>query len=125
LELRSLLPYPNSYLGASPHQQEILSFGGIYVSKDRLYLGRPHADLSAHDQRQSLSRRMVLKLMVGDVSRRSTGGVSSMLKMPTRARGQIAVSTRARCLGGVHGAAFVRPMFLAEYSTVIECFSPE
>src|SRR5712691_1266072 len=42
LELQSLLPYPNSCLGASPHQQgrdtkmEMLSFGGIDVSKDRL-----------------------------------------------------------------------------------------
>ena len=41
------------------------------------------------------------------------------------ARRQIAVSSRARCLGGVHGAAFVHTMFLAECSTVIECFSPE
>ena len=41
------------------------------------------------------------------------------------ARGQIAVSSRARCLGGVHGAAFVHAVFLAECSTVIECFSPE
>jgi capsular polysaccharide biosynthesis protein len=41
------------------------------------------------------------------------------------AREQIAVSNRARCLGGVHGAAFAHTMFLAEYSTVIECFSPE
>ena len=42
LELRSLLPYPNSCLGASPHQQTwgtkmaVLSFCGIDVSKDRL-----------------------------------------------------------------------------------------
>src|SRR5262245_39725893 len=42
LELRSLLPYPNSCLGTSPHQQgrdtkmAMLSFGGIDVSKDRL-----------------------------------------------------------------------------------------
>ena len=42
LELQSLLPYPNSCLGTSPHQQErdtkmaMLSFGGIDVSKDRL-----------------------------------------------------------------------------------------
>src|SRR5260221_674012 len=42
LELQSLLPYPNSCLGASPHQQgrdtkmEMLSFGGIDFSKDRL-----------------------------------------------------------------------------------------
>src|SRR6266498_2549814 len=40
LELRSLLPYPNSCRGTSPHQQErdtkmaMLSFGGIDVSKD-------------------------------------------------------------------------------------------
>ena len=37
LELRSLLPYPNSCLGASPHQQgrdtKMLSFCGIDVSK--------------------------------------------------------------------------------------------
>src|SRR5258708_2841140 len=42
LELRSLLPYPNSCRGTNPHQQErdtkmaMLSFGGIDVSKDRL-----------------------------------------------------------------------------------------
>ena len=42
LELRSLLPYPNSCPGTSPHQQErdtkmaMLSFAGIDVSKDRL-----------------------------------------------------------------------------------------
>src|SRR4029077_17895215 len=42
LELRSLLPYPNSCLGTSPHQQEggtkmaMLSYCGIDVSKDRL-----------------------------------------------------------------------------------------
>src|SRR5262245_63021983 len=42
LALQSLLPYPNSCLGASPHQQgrdtkmAMLSFGGIDVSKDRL-----------------------------------------------------------------------------------------
>src|SRR5499425_3091564 len=42
LELRSLLPYPNSCLGTSPHQQErdtkmaTLSFCGVDVSKDRL-----------------------------------------------------------------------------------------
>src|SRR5205809_4915855 len=42
LELQSLLPYPDSCLGTSPHQQErdtkmaMLSFGGIDVSKDRL-----------------------------------------------------------------------------------------
>ena len=42
LELQSLLPYPNSCLGTSPHQQgrdtkmAMLSFGGIDVSKDRL-----------------------------------------------------------------------------------------
>src|SRR5256712_2987249 len=42
LELQSLLPHPNSCLGASPHQQErdtkmaMLSFGGIDVAKDRL-----------------------------------------------------------------------------------------
>src|SRR5260221_12313404 len=40
LELRSLLPYPNSCLGTSPHQQgrdtKMLSFCGIDVSKDRL-----------------------------------------------------------------------------------------
>jgi hypothetical protein len=42
LELRSLLPYPNSCPGMSPHQQErdtkmaMLSFGGIDVSKNRL-----------------------------------------------------------------------------------------
>src|SRR5205807_5705201 len=42
LELRSLLPYPNSCRGTRPHQQgrdtkmAMLSFGGIDVSKDRL-----------------------------------------------------------------------------------------
>src|SRR6516164_9855952 len=42
LELRSLLPNPNSCLGTSPHQQgrgtkmAMLSFCGIDVSKDRL-----------------------------------------------------------------------------------------
>src|SRR5258707_5036934 len=42
LELRSLLPYPNSCRGTNPHQRErdtkmaMLSFGGIDVSKDRL-----------------------------------------------------------------------------------------
>jgi transposase len=40
LGLQSLLPYPNSCLGASPHQQgrgtKMLSFCGIDVSKDRL-----------------------------------------------------------------------------------------
>src|SRR5262249_8040020 len=40
LELQSLLPYPNSCLGGSPHQQgrdtKMLSFCGIDVSKDRL-----------------------------------------------------------------------------------------
>src|SRR5215467_7299825 len=40
LELQSLLPYPNSCLGSSPHQQgrdtKMLSFCGIDVSKDRL-----------------------------------------------------------------------------------------
>jgi hypothetical protein len=40
LELQSLLPYPNSCLGTSPHQQgrdtKMLSFCGIDVSKDRL-----------------------------------------------------------------------------------------
>ena len=39
-ELQSLLPYPNSCLGTSPHQQgrdtKMLSFCGIDVSKDRL-----------------------------------------------------------------------------------------
>ena len=49
--------------------------------------------------------------------------VVDMGTMP--ARRQIAVSSRARCLAGVHGAAFVHTMFLAECSTVIECFSPE
>ena len=42
LVLRSLLPYPNSCLGTSPHQQgwdtkmAMLSFCGVDVSKDRL-----------------------------------------------------------------------------------------
>src|SRR5215471_12284815 len=42
LELRSLLPYPNSCLGTSPHQQgrgtkmAMLSFCGIDVAKDSL-----------------------------------------------------------------------------------------
>src|SRR5258705_13305741 len=42
LVLQSLLPYPHSCLGTSPHQQgwdtkmEKLSYGGIDVSKDRL-----------------------------------------------------------------------------------------
>src|SRR4029077_911903 len=40
LELRALLPHPNSCLGSSPHQQgrdtKMLSFCGIDVSKDRL-----------------------------------------------------------------------------------------
>jgi hypothetical protein len=42
LLLQSLLPYPHSCLGTSPHQQgwdtkmEKLSYGGIDVSKDRL-----------------------------------------------------------------------------------------
>jgi hypothetical protein len=40
LALQSLLPYPNSCEGASPHQQgrdtKMLSFCGIDVSKDRL-----------------------------------------------------------------------------------------
>src|SRR3974390_2833054 len=42
LELRSLLPYPNSCLGTSPHQQgrdtkmPMISFCGVDVSKDRL-----------------------------------------------------------------------------------------
>src|SRR4029453_15546314 len=42
LELRSLLPYPNSCLGASPHQQgrgtkmARLSFGGFGVLEGRL-----------------------------------------------------------------------------------------
>src|SRR5256885_16054338 len=42
LVLQSLLPYPNSCQGTSPHQQgwdtkmEKLSYGGIDVSKDRL-----------------------------------------------------------------------------------------
>src|SRR5262249_20923368 len=42
LELQSLLPYPNSCPGTSPHQQErdtkmgMLSFRGIDVSRDRL-----------------------------------------------------------------------------------------
>src|SRR5882757_7171535 len=42
LVLQSLLPYPHSCLGMSPHQQgwdtkmEKLSYGGIDVSKDRL-----------------------------------------------------------------------------------------
>ena len=40
MELRSHLPYPNSCLGTSPHQQgrdtEMLSYCGVDVSKDRL-----------------------------------------------------------------------------------------
>src|SRR5258705_1493402 len=42
LVLQSILPYPHSCLGTSPHQQgwdtkmEKLSYGGIDVSKDRL-----------------------------------------------------------------------------------------
>src|SRR5258705_7363537 len=42
LVLQSILPYPDSCLGTSPHQQgwdtkmEKLSYGGIEVSKDRL-----------------------------------------------------------------------------------------
>jgi hypothetical protein len=46
LELRSLLPYPNSCLGSSPHQQgrvtKMLSFGVIddFVWADR-HSGRP------------------------------------------------------------------------------------
>src|SRR4029078_5240227 len=42
LVLQSLLPYPDSCMGTSPHQQgwdtkmEKLSYGGIDVSKDRL-----------------------------------------------------------------------------------------
>src|SRR5258708_27133250 len=42
LVLQSILPYPDSCLGTSPHQQgwdtkmEKLSYGGIDVSKDRL-----------------------------------------------------------------------------------------
>src|SRR5271154_4404259 len=40
LELRSHLPYPNSCLGTSPHQQgrdtKMLSYCGVDVSKDRL-----------------------------------------------------------------------------------------
>jgi hypothetical protein len=42
LVLQSFLPYPNSCLGTSPHQQTrdtkmaTLSFGGIDVAKDRL-----------------------------------------------------------------------------------------
>jgi transposase len=40
LELRSLLPCPNSCLGTSPHQQgrdtKMLSYCGVDVSKDRL-----------------------------------------------------------------------------------------
>jgi capsular polysaccharide biosynthesis protein len=49
--------------------------------------------------------------------------VVDMGTMP--ARRQVAVSSQARYLGGVHGSAFVHTIFLAEYSTVIECFSPE
>jgi hypothetical protein len=42
LVIQSILPYPDSCLGTSPHQQgwdtkmEKLSYGGIDVSKDRL-----------------------------------------------------------------------------------------
>src|SRR5262245_9489101 len=56
LELRSLLPYPNSCQGTSPHQQErdtkmaVLSFGGIDVSKDRL-----DVMLLPQEQRSSVS----------------------------------------------------------------------
>jgi capsular polysaccharide biosynthesis protein len=68
-------------------------------------------------------RRIVNAEDVDKVLTRFGFQVVDMGTMP--ARGQIAVSSRARCLGGVHGAAFVHTMFLAEYSTVIECFSPE
>ena len=68
-------------------------------------------------------RRIVNAEDVDKVLTRFGFQVVDMGTMP--ARGQIAVSSRARCLGGVHGAAFVHTMFLAECSTVIECFSPE
>src|ERR1700758_3722539 len=54
LELRSLLPNPNSCLGTSPYQQgrgtkmAMLSFCGIDVSKDRL-------DVMVLPQQQSFS----------------------------------------------------------------------
>src|SRR6516165_10052062 len=54
LELRSLLPYPNSCLGTSPHQQErdtkMQSVCGVDVSKDRL-------DIMALPEQQCFSVR--------------------------------------------------------------------
>ena len=65
-------------------------------------------------------RRTVNARDVDKVLTRFGFQVVDMGTMP--ARRQIAVSSRARCLAGVHGAAFVHTMFLAECSTVIECF---
>src|SRR6516164_620830 len=69
LELRSLLPYPNSCLGTSPHQQEgdtkMQSVCGIDVSKDRLdIMVLPEQQVGPNWSRgcaASRSRRSVLK----------------------------------------------------------------
>ncbi len=82
---------------------------------DRVWLSRGVKALNG--------RRIVNAENVDKVLTRFGFQVVDMGLMP--ARSQIWVSSRARCLGGVHGAAFVHTMFLAEYSTVIECFSPE
>src|SRR3989442_10518112 len=64
LELRSLLPYPNSCLGSSPHQQgrvakmAMLSFCGIDVSKDRL-------DVMVLPEQQCSSVRKQIAALVG------------------------------------------------------------
>jgi capsular polysaccharide biosynthesis protein len=68
-------------------------------------------------------RRIVNAEEVDKVLTRFGFQVVDMATMP--ARRQVAVSTQARYVGGVHGSAFVHTIFLAEYSTVIECFSPE
>src|SRR5262245_57128851 len=67
LVLQSLLPYPNSCQGTSPHQQgwdtkmAMLSFCGIDVSKDRLDVGvlprlKPRRSPGANSKRNKTYR---------------------------------------------------------------------
>jgi capsular polysaccharide biosynthesis protein len=107
--------YKNVFLALRKALLASVDRSGLAPYAERVWLARGVKALHG--------RRIVNAEDVEKVLTRFGFQVVDMGTMP--ARGQIAVSSRARCLGGAHGAAFVHTMFLAEYSTVIECFSPE
>jgi capsular polysaccharide biosynthesis protein len=111
---------------------DVLNYENVFFAlREAVLAGADKTNASAYNERIWLARGIKAVngrhiVNVEEVTKILSEFDFQVVDMGTMsAHQQVAVASRAECLAGAHGAAFVHSMFLAADSTVIECFSPE